>query len=347
LKPTGAGYGQTAWKEKEAHSILQFLKHRDNFSSCSLSKPGPFILNSILFKSLTHPLHDLKLLLVLIDAIILLSFKGSSNRIMHILITNDDGVLSPGLFSLVQAMRKLGRVSILAPDRNWSGGGHVKTLDRPLRIKDVQLQDGTIAFASDGAPSDCVALALLGFIDEKIDLVVSGINPSVNIGHDVTYSGTVTAAMESVIWGVPALAFSLDSKGNHLSSIDYQPSGEIAYQLVSHFQNFRIPAGILMNVNIPYRKTSDIKGIKITRQGLRVYRDRLDARMDPRGTPYFWIAGDAPTGIPEEGTDFGALSQGYVSVTPLQLDLTAYSAIHLLHSYGTERRFNQDQTELT
>ncbi|MGE5777146.1 MAG: 5'/3'-nucleotidase SurE, partial [Chloroflexota bacterium] len=110
----------------------------------------------------------------------------------HILVTNDDGVFAPGLFALVQEMRKLGKVSVLAPDRNWSGGGHVKTLDRGLRVKEVCLADGTQAFASDGAPSDCVALATLGFFHEPIDLVVSGINAGANIGHDVTYSGTVT-----------------------------------------------------------------------------------------------------------------------------------------------------------
>jgi 5'-nucleotidase len=126
---------------------------------------------------------------------------------MNILVTNDDGVTAPGLLALAQAMRPLGNVSILAPDRNWSGGGQVKPIDRPLRIKEVHLQDGIVAFASDGAPSDCVALTLLGFFEHKFDLVVSGINPMPNLGHDVTYSGTVTAAMEALIWGVLGIAF--------------------------------------------------------------------------------------------------------------------------------------------
>ncbi len=129
---------------------------------------------------------------------------------MHILVTNDDGVTALGLLALAQAMRSLPdvKVSVLAPDRNWSGSGHVKTLERPLRVRDVTLADGSTAFTSDGAPSDCVALALLGFFEEKIDLVVSGINPMHNLGHDVTYSGTVTAAMEAVIWDTPGIAFS-------------------------------------------------------------------------------------------------------------------------------------------
>jgi 5'-nucleotidase len=252
---------------------------------------------------------------------------------MHILVTNDDGVLAPGLASLVKAVQPFGKISILAPDRNWSGGGHVKTLDRPLRVKEIILPEGIVAYASDGAPSDCVALALLGFFEEKIDLVVSGINPMANVGHDVTYSGTVTAAMEAVIWGKPAIAFSLDNKENSLGTLDYAPSQIITRQVIAETLDHHLPAGILLNVNIPYLPIDQIKGIKTTRLGLRVYHDRLDRRTDPRGRPYYWIAGDAPSGIPEEGTDIGALHSGYVSISPLQLDLTAYPALHLINGW--------------
>ena len=252
---------------------------------------------------------------------------------MHILVTNDDGVTAPGLLALVQAMRELGNVSILAPDRNWSGSGHVKTLDRPLRIREVQLADGTPALASDGAPSDCVALALLGFFPQKIDLVVSGINAMANLGHDVTYSGTVTAAMEAVIWGVPGIAFSLDARQNHLTNLDYAPAAHYAQIVIRTILSHQLPAGILLNVNIPHLPLEQIHGLRATRQGLRVYRDRLDQRIDPRGQPYFWIGGDAPTGLAEAGTDFGALNDGFVSLTPLQLDLTAYPALHMLKNW--------------
>src|SRR5512135_3188006 len=146
----------------------------------------------------------------------------------HILVTNDDGVFAPGLWALVQEMRKFGNVSILAPDRNWSGGGHVKTLDRALRVKEVRLADGTQAFASDGAPSDCVALATLGFFKGPIDLVVSGINAGANLGHDVTYSGTVTAALEAVIAGIPGIAVSLEIREWHSEEIDYGPAARAA-----------------------------------------------------------------------------------------------------------------------
>jgi 5'-nucleotidase len=246
---------------------------------------------------------------------------------MNILVTNDDGVHAPGLLSLAQAVRPFGNIKILAPDRNWSGSGHVKTLDRPLRVKEVQLADGEIAWASDGAPSDCVALAMLGFFKDTFDLVVSGINPMPNLGHDVTYSGTVTAAMEAIIWGVPAIAFSLGSIDNGLQVSDYQPAGAIVQKIIMAAIQQYIPTGILLNVNIPMLPEEQIKGFRTTRLGLRLYRDRLDHRMDPRGRPYYWIGGDAPTGVPEEGTDIGALSEGYVSLTPLQLDLTAYNVL--------------------
>jgi 5'-nucleotidase len=251
---------------------------------------------------------------------------------MHILVTNDDGVAAPGLLALAQAVRPLGRVSVLAPDRNWSGGGHVKTIDRPLRIKQVELADGTPAFASDGAPSDCVALALLGFLPDKIDLVISGINSMANLGHDVTYSGTVTAAMEAVIGSVPGIAFSLDSTSNHLALPDYLPAAACAARVVALACAHPLPGGILLNVNIPHLPADQIKGLRITRQGLRLYRDRLDQRLDPRGRPYYWISGDSPTSLPEDGTDAGALAEGYVSITPLQLDLTSYPAIQWLKS---------------
>ncbi|MHB8775959.1 MAG: 5'/3'-nucleotidase SurE, partial [Bellilinea sp.] len=130
---------------------------------------------------------------------------------MHILVTNDDGVNAPGLLALTRAMQPLGKVSVLAPDRNWSASGHVKTLHRPLRVTETRLADGYPALATDGAPSDCVALAVLGILPEPVDLVVSGINPGANVGHDMTYSGTVTAAMEGAICGLPSLAFSLDT----------------------------------------------------------------------------------------------------------------------------------------
>lgn len=256
---------------------------------------------------------------------------------MHILVTNDDGITAPGLLALAQEMRKLGKVTVLAPDRNWSASGHVKTMERPLRVREAILADGSTAFTSDGAPSDCVALALLGLIDEKIDLVVSGINPNANLGHDVTYSGTVTAAMEAVIAGVKGIAVSLDSPEGYKELLDYSCSASVARRVAEKVMEDGLPEGVVVNVNVPYLKESELKGYMITRQGLRVYRDALDVRNDPRGKPYYWIGGLSPTGVDEPGTDFGALQIGHVSITPLQLDLTYYKAMDVLKQWDFKK----------
>ena len=252
---------------------------------------------------------------------------------MHILVTNDDGVQAPGLLALAQEMKKLGKVTVFAPDRNWSASGHVKTMDRPLRVKEVTLADGSPALATDGAPSDSVALALLGVVKEKIDLVVSGINPHENIGHDVTYSGTVTAAMEAVIAGVPGIAVSLHSPDDFHGVLDYAAAAVVGRRVAAKVLAEGLPEGVLLNVNVPYLPLEEIKGFQVTRQGLRVYRDALDARRDPRGRPYYWIGGDFPTGVIEAGTDYGAIKAGSVSITPLQLDLTAREAMDRLRTW--------------
>jgi 5'-nucleotidase len=255
---------------------------------------------------------------------------------VHFLVTNDDGVQAPGLLALAQALAGVGQVTVLAPERNWSASGHVKTLHRPLRVWPTTLADGTPAYAADGAPSDCVALALLGFVETHIDWVVSGINPHANLGHDVTYSGTVTAAMEAVIAGVPGMAVSYDSPEDSTGPRDYGPSARVAALLATQLSRHTLPKGILLNVNVPSSTLESMRGVAVTRQGLRVYRDELLRRDDPRGRPYYWIGGQSPTGVADEGTDFGALASGFVSVTPLQLDLTAHGQIAALKGWGLD-----------
>lgn len=252
---------------------------------------------------------------------------------MNILVTNDDGVFAPGLLALADAMRTLGDVTILAPDRNWSASGHVKTLERPLRVKEVKLPDGTLAYASDGAPSDCVALVMLGLLPHSVDLVVSGINPGSNVGHDMTYSGTVTAAMEAAIWGKPAFAFSLEVPENQSEPLDFRAAAAAARKVVGTALEHDLPNNFMANINIPARAEDEIRGYAVTRLGLRIYRDELIRRADPRGRPYYWIGGEIPTGVPEEGTDIGAISEGYVSITPIQLDLTAHAQIGMLREW--------------
>lgn len=251
----------------------------------------------------------------------------------HILLTNDDGVAAPGLTALVHALLPLAKVTVFAPNRNWSGGGHVKTLHRPLRARETHLPDGTPAIASDGAPSDCVALAMLGLVPEKIDLVVSGINAGANLGHDLTYSGTVTAAMEAVINGAPGIAVSLCLE-DPVTECDYGPAAGFAARASQMVLSHGLPKGILLNINVPCGTKNDPQKVRITRQGLRVYRDELVRREDPRGLPYYWIGGEPPTGVLEEGSDFWAVTNGFISVTPIQLDLTAHDLLSPLRDWS-------------
>lgn len=253
----------------------------------------------------------------------------------HFLVTNDDGVFAPGLLALVQAIRQIPgcEVSVLAPDHNWSACGHVKTMTRPLRVRDVKLADGSQAFSCDGAPSDCVAIAIMGAIEKPIDVVVSGINPNANVGLDVTYSGTVTAAMEASINGKPGVAVSLDAPEHYDGELNFASAAKAAVEVIQGLFADTIVKiqQPIWNINLPYREDGQYKGVLYTRQGVRLYRDVLEKRLDPRGKPYYWIGGEAPTGLMDEGTDYWAIKQGYISVTPLQMDMTNKSLLEILN----------------
>ncbi len=247
----------------------------------------------------------------------------------HILVTNDDGVESPALLALAQALRELGTVTVFAPNRNWSAAGHNKTMHKPLRVWSVNLTDGSEGLTTDGAPSDCVALAALGLVETPVDLVVSGINTHPNLGVDVTYSGTVAAAMEAAIHGWPGVAVSLDDGEPRYWQSAAAAAIVVARQVLSH----GLPANTLLNVNVPNRPFAELKGYRATRLGHRVYRDVLIERNDPRGTPYYWIGGDPPTGIEESGTDLAALTDGYVSITPLHMDMTQHRFLDTIRGW--------------
>jgi 5'-nucleotidase len=251
---------------------------------------------------------------------------------LHILITNDDGVDAPGLLALQKALQGVGEVTVFAPDHNWSAAGHTKTMHKPLRVSQTTLLDGTLAYTTTGAPSDCVALVLLGILDHQPDLIVSGINQGANVGHDITYSGTLAAAMEAVIFGIPALAVSLDS----YQSEDFAGAAQIAARLVKLVLERGLPADTFLNVNVPAVPKDEVAGVRITRLGKRVYRDTLVERQDPRGRNYYWIGGEPPTGVPEEGTDIWALANNCVSITPLHLDMTQYQMMEELKRWGLE-----------
>lgn len=252
---------------------------------------------------------------------------------MNILITNDDGVHAEGLLVLKSALETIGRVFVVAPDRPRSACGHSITLHKPLRAEKVALRDGSVAYASNGTPSDCVSLALLGMIDEPVDLVVSGINHGPNLGWDLTYSGTVSAAMEGAIMGIKSFAISVAS---YASSVDYSIAAGIAASVGRMLGEHELPESTLLNVNIPDVPASEIKGIQITRQGKRRYSGQLEKRTDPMGRDYYWLGGDLPTDTLDEGTDVRAIAEGWISVTPVHLDLTDYVSIDAVRSWGIE-----------
>jgi 5'-nucleotidase len=239
----------------------------------------------------------------------------------YILVTNDDGVDAPGLLALKTALDKIGEVVVLAPDRNWSVAGHTRIMHKPLRVGHVELLDGTMAYTTTGTPSDCVALAVLGLLPRKPTLVVSGINRGANVGQDLTYSGTVSAAMEGVISGIPSMAVSLDI---YQDGGDFSCAAQFASRLASTVLEKGLPPGILLNVNVPNVSAAEICGAQITRLGNRVYREVLIERQDPQGHNYYWIGSEPPTGVIEEGTDIWALAHNCVSITPLHLDMTEY-----------------------
>ena len=248
-----------------------------------------------------------------------------------ILVTNDDGVDSPGLSALARALRQVDGVCVIAPNRNWTAAGHTKTLDRPLRVAEIVLPGSKLrAFSSDGSPSDCVALGFLGLAPERPRLVVSGINTGPNLGSDITYSGTVSAAMEGVVSGVPAIAVSLAD----YYEWDFVYAAGFAARLARRVLREGLESDVLLNVNVPRGRRGDIRGVQVTRLGRREYRDELIRRKDPIGRDYFWIGGGPPGGAGEPGTDLHAVAAGYVSVTPVQLDLTNHNLIEHIASWN-------------
>lgn len=245
---------------------------------------------------------------------------------MDILVTNDDGIHAEGLRVLADAMRSLGRVTIVAPDREQSATSHSLTLHRPLRIRKVS--DGILTV--DGTPTDCVLLGVHGFLKRKPDLIVSGINHGPNMGNDVFYSGTVAAASEGAFLGIPAIAVSLAT----WEHVDFEAAGRVVRRLIADLMRVGIPPGNCVNINIPARTWEELKGVRVTRLGTRVFRDVIVEKTDPRGKHYYWIGGEDPTWEHDETSDFTAVSEGYVSVTPLSFELTDYKGIVTLESMG-------------
>src|SRR5919201_3655911 len=231
-----------------------------------------------------------------------------------LLVTNDDGVHAAGLAALAHALAALGDVYVVAPEREQSTCGHALTLHRPLRAVPVRER----WFAVNGTPSDCVNLAVLGFLPERPVLVVSGINHGSNLGDDVTYSGTVSAAMEGTLLGVPSIAVSL------VDGSEFEHAARVARHVAMRVLIQGLPPMTLLNVNVP---PGTPKGVRLTRLGHRVYSGKIVEQRDPRGRPHYWIGAGPPAWEALEGTDMGAVHEGYASVTPLHLDLTHHRAL--------------------
>jgi 5'-nucleotidase len=236
---------------------------------------------------------------------------------MKIIVTNDDGVQAPGILALASALRRIGDVQVIGPALNQSATGHKKTLFQDIPVNEVALADGTPALAVSGSPADCIALAALGMVDWPPDIVVSGINRGPNMGQDITYSGTVTAALEAAIQGVPAVAVSL-AAGTATHIEEYEEAARIAVIVTQKVLEKHLPSMTILNLNVPF--LAPVKGIRLTRQGVRIYQDELSVN----GSIYK-IVGPEPGGqFEEEGTDIWAVHNGYASITPIHLDLTAH-----------------------
>jgi 5'/3'-nucleotidase len=237
--------------------------------------------------------------------------------VTYILVTNDDGVHAPGILALAQAMRQLGEVQVIAPSKNQSASGHKKTLFQDISFNKTILDDGTPAIAVGGSPADCIAIAALGIAEWPPRIVVSGINRGANMGQDITYSGTVTAALEATIQGVPAVAVSLAMRDADQVE-HYQTAAALAVQVVKTVLEKSIPPFTILNLNVP--AISKVNGLRLTRQGVRVYSDELEIEGE-----VCRIVGPEPGGMTdEEGTDLWAIHNGYASITPIHLDMTAH-----------------------
>lgn len=254
---------------------------------------------------------------------------------MRILVTNDDGFQSDGLFALVSALREVGDVSVVAPERQQSATGHAITLHKPLRLSEVRLRDGSLAFASNGTPSDCAALGILEVLSSSVDLVVSGINHGPNLGWDVHYSGTVSAAIEAAMIGCPSVAVSVATWDK---DVHWEPAAKFAAQVAKRLLAQPLPPHTVLNINAPNLPQSELQGVVVTTQGRRQYVDRLEKRLDPVGRPYYWLGGSLAEEArgAEAGSDVRAVADGKISLTPIHLDLTAYSLLPALKEWDSD-----------
>lgn len=239
-----------------------------------------------------------------------------------ILVTNDDGVYAPGIRALYDSVRSLGRAVIVAPEQDKSAVSHSLTMSRPLRVRRLESDVYTL----DGTPTDCVIIGMNKILERRPDLIVSGINPGVNLGDDISYSGTVSAAIEGTMYGIQSLAFSLGGE----APFDFTVAAGVAWKLASMALEYGLPETTLLNVNVPGLPAGEINGIRFTRQGRRIYHDAIQETFDPWGRKHYWIGGGRVHRVGGDNTDEQALREGWISVTPIQLDLTNHAGLDYL-----------------
>lgn len=251
---------------------------------------------------------------------------------MRVLLTNDDGIYADGIQELSKAMQKVASVYIVAPDRERSAVGHAITMHHPLRAERVKLfhNPNLPAWAVNGTPSDCVKLAVEAILPEKPDIVVSGVNRGANLGTDVLYSGTVSAAIEAVISGVPSIAVSLTAVEN----ADFSPAAEFAAKLAATVLKNGLPQGTLLNVNVPGLPRNEIEGVAVTRLGMTRYNNEFEQRVDPRGRSYYWMVGEVVEITNCSDTDLSAIRCNKISVSPIHFDFTNYQVMDCLKEWN-------------
>lgn len=250
---------------------------------------------------------------------------------MKILISNDDGIHAAGIKALALAMQELGDVYVIAPERNKSATGHAVTMHTPLRCKKIDIFGDKIkAWWVNGTPADCIKLGVENLMKAKPDLIVSGINMGENLGTDVIYSGTVSAAVEGAIFGIPAIAFSYeDHEAADMTSVGVAAK-DICKQILSH----GIPKDHIFNVNIPkFKNTDEIRGIKTCKLGIKIYKNNFEVRQDPNGNDYYWLAGELIEMPEDVDTDIYAVKNKYISVTPIDIDMTDYKLINVVRDW--------------
>jgi 5'-nucleotidase len=259
---------------------------------------------------------------------------------MKVLLTNDDGIQATGLNVLRRALAEVPGIelSVVAPNANQSATARSITTRRPLEVQEVEFEDGTVGYATDGTPVDCVRLAALGLVAGPAELIVSGINHGSNLGDDITYSGTVAAALEGVVLGVPGIAVSQQSRLREMdfrqgTEFDFEEAAAFTARLVQELDRVPIPEGTLLNVNCP---AGDAHGARATRLGRRIYRDRLELADEVDGRRRYRIYGDDPSYHHEDGTDFAAIAEGLIAVTPLHFDLTSTGALESLGGFDLD-----------